>query len=324
MTSAVVAHRGSPLQDRNILVTGGAGAFGKAFVQRALQDGARRVVVFSRSESRQAEMRVEIDDPRLRYFIGDCRDQQRLVQAMRGVDLVIHSAALKRVEVCEADPQEAVATNVHGTQAVALAAIECGVHQAVLLSTDKAAAPNTLYGATKLTAERLWTAMNATHAAGTSTRFSSTRYGNVIGSTGSVVPLWKAQAARYEALTITDRRMTRFLMTMEDAVNLVGRAVRDMKGGELFVPEIRAARMVDLAEAVAPGAMLKAVGIRPGEKLHETLITDDEARGMVDAGDGVWVVNPLASSSDAFNPPAYRSDLAEKFSVGELRSLVAA
>lgn len=275
-------------------------------------------------------MRAAFDDPRLRFVIGDVRDRQRLVQAMRDIEIVVHAAALKRVEVCEADPCEAKKTNIDGSEHVALAAIECGVHLGVMLSTDKAASPNTLYGATKLTAERLWNGANV-YAAGTRTRFACTRYGNVINSTGSVVPLWRSQAAAGLPVTITDNRMTRFLMTMDDAVTLVLVALHQMRGGEVFVPEVGAASMVDLATIIAPHAVKREVGIRPGEKLHETLITADEARSTY-AANGYYVIEPPLRSWETIPPPpyplvadgwSYWSDTARQLSGDELRAMVA-
>lgn len=320
----------SPLLDRSVWVSGGTGAFGVAFVRRALDAGAGRVTVYSRSESKQAEMRAAIPDRRLNFRIGDVRDRDRLVQAMRGAHFVVHAAALKRVEVCEAEPGEARRTNVDGTENVALAAIECGVHKAIYLSTDKAAAPNTTYGASKLMGERTWIGMN-NMSAGRSTRFSCTRYGNVIASTGSVIPLWHDQAARGEPLTLTDRRMSRFLMSMGDALNLVDTALARMIGGEVFLPAIRGARMVDLAEAVAPGAEVREVGIRPGEKLHELLVTDDEVRSAYCFGDGYILepqIHPWVDERPARGIPvpdgfSYRSDAGPFMTVDELRALVA-
>lgn len=299
---------------RSILVTGGTGSFGRAFVREALAGDARRVVVFSRDEAKQAAMRAGIDDPRLRFFVGDVRDLNRVMDALRGVDTVVHAAAMKRVETCEADPTEAIATNVIGTGNVARACVERGVRRALLLSTDKAAAPNTLYGMTKATAERLWTQYNV-HAAGTPTRFAATRYGNVVGSTGSVLEVWRRQRAQ-GFVAVTDPRMTRFWMSMDEAVSLVRLALQRMRGGEVFVPKVRASRVVDLAEAVAPGAEIRVTGIRPGEKLHEALITSDEARRTYDAG-GYFLIEPESRTWEHLPPldfPAvsegfqYRSD----------------
>ncbi len=319
----------SPLIGRSILVTGGTGSFGQAFVRRCLADGARRVVIYSRDEAKQAAMAGGLSDSRLRFFIGDVRDDERLIQAMRGVDDVVHAAALKRIETCEANPDEAVCTNITGTQNVATACILAGVERACLLSTDKAAAPNTLYGATKLAAERSWLASNV-YAAGTATRFVATRYGNVLGSTGSVVPLWKAQAPSGE-ITITDLLCSRFFMTMTQAVDLVVTALSDCRPGALYVPKIFATGILQLAKIVAPNCAVRTIGLRPGEKLHETLITHDEARRTYDCG-AYYLVDSEAPTWGTLEPIAspkvpadftYRSDVAEPLLPSELREMAA-
>lgn len=259
-----------------------------------MQEGARRVVVFSRGEAKQAAMKAQIADERVRYLIGDVRDRARLVAACRHVDIVVHAAALKRVEVCESDPDEAVLTNIVGTQNVVHACIANGVQGSVFLSTDKASSPNTLYGFTKATAERLWIASNA-YSAGLATQFSATRYGNVLGSTGSVIPTWRAQACGSNTITITEPAATRFWMTMGQAVDLVVLALSEMRGGEVFVPKIPASTIGTLAEAVVPFATWNTVGLRPGEKLHEMLISNDEARHTHDAGSH-FVIEPESRS----------------------------
>lgn len=318
------------LDDASILVTGATGAFGMAFIRRCLTLGVRRVVAVSRSEAKQAAARVTLPDDRLRWLIGDVRDVSRMLDACRGVDFVIHAAALKRVEVCEEDPREAVKTNIEGTQNVAWAARMQGVRRAVFLSTDKAASPNTLYGATKQTAERLWCGENV-YAAG-KTLYAATRYGNVLGSTGSVVPLWQKQAAAGGPLTVTGLGMSRFWMTMDDAVDLVLLALDRMEGGETFVPKIGRAWITDLADAIAPGVPLVEVGIRPGEKLHETLITEDEARSAYDAGD-CYILAPQAVTWESVTRAplpwvgpgfTYRSDRGQMLTVDELKRMVAA
>lgn len=318
------------LDDASILVTGGSGAFGQAFVRRCLEMGAARVAIISRSEAKQAAMAAAFNDPRLRFLIGDVRDLSRMTDACRHVDYVVHAAALKRVEVCEADPREAVKTNVDGTANVAFAARLQGVRRAVFLSTDKAAAPNTLYGATKQTAERLWCGENV-YAAG-KTLYAATRYGNVLGSTGSVVPLWQKQAAAGGPLTVTGLGMSRFWMTMDDAVDLVLLALDRMEGGETFVPKIGRAWITDLADAIAPGVPLVEVGIRPGEKLHETLITEDEARSAYDAG-SCYILEPQTATWRSGHAPArvwvgpgftYRSDRGQMLTVEQLRRMIAA
>lgn len=322
----------SPLAGRTVIVTGGAGSFGQAFVRRCLEDGARRVAVYSRDEAKQAAMSASFNDPRLRFMVGDVRDSGRLYWALRDTDIVIHAAALKRVETCEADPLEAVATNVEGSANVGRVAIERAVDRAIFLSTDKAAAPNTLYGSTKLTAERIWNGMNV-YSAGTGTRFACTRYGNVLGSRGSVVPVWKEQALCGGPIGITDPTMTRFWMPMSAAVDLVILALREMRGGEVFVPKIGAAPIKHLAEAVVPRHAWFQTGLRPGEKLHETLITADEARSTHDCGTH-YVIEPAGRSwGDVAplraplvqQPFEYRSDTnLHQLSIPALRELAAA
>ncbi len=258
------------------LVTGATGSFGHAFVRRVLDDGASRVVVLSRDELKQAAMAREFDDERLRFFIGSVTNGERVQMAMKGVDYVVHAAAMKRVDTCEMNPGEAVDTNILGTLTVAHAVIAAGVKKAVFLSSDKSCAPNTHYGATKLAAERLWIQSNV-YAAGTPTRLAATRYGNVISSRGSVIPLFRMQAAS-GSLTITDPSCTRFWMKLGQAVDLVLLAFDKMRGGELFIPRIPSASISVIAEAVAPNVPWRVTGIRRGEKLHETLISEDEAR----------------------------------------------
>jgi UDP-N-acetylglucosamine 4,6-dehydratase len=297
------------------LITGGTGSFGHAFTERLLEGGADRVAIFSRDELKQAEMRQRFSDPRLRFMIGSVADRERVELAVRGVDYVVHAAAMKRIETCEQNPWEAVQTNVVGTREVAMAAIGSGVSKAVFLSTDKAAAPNTLYGATKLTAERLWTQSNV-YAAGLETLLAATRYGNVIGSRGSVVPLFRKQAEAGE-VTITDPSMTRFWMRLSDAVDLVQLAFSEMRGGEVFVPKIPSASVATVADAtVGETVRRRVVGARPGEKLHETLISEDEAATAYEYGDHYriepdrsWGDLPLSAPGCVFaGSPTYRSD----------------
>lgn len=321
----------SPVADRSVLITGGSGAFGSAFARRCLEDGARRVVILSRSESKQAAMQAEIPDPRLRFLVGDVRDAVRMVDACRGVEVVVHAAALKRVEVCEADPLEANKTNIDGSVNVARACIANGVGLAVLLSTDKASEPNTHYGKTKAVAESSWNGMNV-YSAGAGTRFAATRYGNVLGSTGSVIPTWKVEAQHGRAITLTEPTMSRFWMPMSAAVDLVLYALREMRGGEVFVPRIGASTVAELAMAVAPGAEWKLVGPRAGEKFHESLISPEESRHTHDAG-SVFIIEPEARIWGDVDPLpypsvvpgfSYTSDTAPRLSAEQLRQLVAA
>lgn len=276
----------------NVLVTGGTGSFGQAFVAHALTHlRPRRLIVFSRDELKQHEMRLRWPEGgAVRYFIGDVRDADRLRRALAGVDVVIHAAALKQVGVAEYQPAEAIKTNILGSQNVVDAAIDCGVKRAMLISSDKAVSPANLYGATKLAAEKLFVQGNS-YAGADGTRFACVRYGNVLGSRGSVVPLFKAQREEGR-LTITDPRMTRFWLTLDDAVRFVVRSVERMRGGEVFVPKLPRGRVVDLARQVAGDVPVQITGIRPGEKLHEVLISEDEARHTRDLGD-CYAIEPL-------------------------------
>ncbi len=277
--------------DKVVLVTGGTGSFGKKFIEVMLAEYyPAKLIVFSRDELKQHEMRVAgFDHPSLRYFIGDVRDQDRLKRAMHGVNIVIHAAALKQVPACEYNPLEAIKTNILGSSNVIEAALDAGVEKVMALSTDKAVNPVNLYGATKLAAEKLFVQSNA-YAAGTSTRFSCVRYGNVVGSRGSVIPIFIKQRSAGK-LTITDERMTRFWLTLEQGVHFVIHCTAEMCGGEVFVPKIPSTRIVDLARLIAPEAEIEVIGIRPGEKLHEVLINEDEARSTLERDD-LYVVTP--------------------------------
>lgn len=277
-----------------VLVTGGTGSFGRKFVEIMLRDHhPAKMIVFSRDELKQHEMRISgFDHPDLRYFIGDVRDLNRLQRAMQGVHIVIHAAALKQVPACEYNPMEAIKTNVLGSSNVIEAALDAGVRKVMALSTDKAVNPINLYGATKLAAEKLFVQSNA-YAGGKATRYSCVRYGNVVGSRGSVIPVFMKQREKNK-LTITDERMTRFWITLEQGVEFVIRCIEQMQGGEVFVPKIPSMKVVDIARAIAPEAELDAIGIRPGEKLHEVLIHEDEARATVEMED-MYVVQPSAA-----------------------------
>ena len=281
------------INNGNILVTGGTGSFGRKFVQAVLErHQPRRLIIFSRDELKQFEMSQQFGTeryPSIRYFIGDVRDVDRLRRAMQGVDVVIHAAALKQVPACEYNPMEAILTNVIGAKNVIDAALDTGVQKVLALSTDKAVSPSNLYGATKLCAEKLFVQSNA-YAGGKGTRFACVRYGNVVGSRGSVVPLFLKQRQRGE-ITITDARMTRFWITLDQGVRFVLDCVERMVGGEVFVPKIPSMNIMDLAHAVAPEARVREVGIRPGEKLHEVLISEDESRTAREE-DALFVVQP--------------------------------
>jgi UDP-N-acetylglucosamine 4,6-dehydratase/5-epimerase len=273
-----------------VLLTGGTGSFGKKFTQAVLRDlNPKKLIIFSRDELKQFEMRQSFDDPRIRFFIGDVRDGERLRRAMNGVSLVVHAAALKQVPACEYNPIEAIKTNVHGAENVINAALDCGVQKVLALSTDKAVNPVNLYGATKLVAEKLFVQANA-YSGSHPTRFSCVRYGNVVGSRGSVVPVFLKQRAGGR-ITVTDDRMTRFWLTLEQGVQFVINAIGRMQGGEVFIPKIPSTTIMDLVEAIAPGCEVEHVGIRPGEKLHEVLISEDEARQTVELSD-MYVIQP--------------------------------
>ena len=266
------------LNGKSVLLTGGTGSFGQAFAKAVLdQYDVKRLVVLSRDELKQFEMSQIVNGPQVRYFIGDVRDYNRLNQAFRGIDIVIHAAALKHVPAAEYNPMECIKTNIHGAENVIRAAIETGVKQVVALSTDKATNPLNLYGATKLASDKLFVAANNI-AGGHETRFSVVRYGNVAGSRGSVVPFFRSLLAdNIAALPITHAEMTRFWITLDQGVNFVVKSLGRMKGGEIFVPKIPSLRIVDLAEAMAPGLPIKIIGIRPGEKLHELMISGDDS-----------------------------------------------
>ena len=278
------------LSDASILVTGATGSFGTRFIQTLLRDHApHRVIIFSRDELKQHEMRVKgIDGPNVRYFLGDVRNEDRLRRAFSGVDIVVHAAALKQVPACEYNPFEAIQTNVLGARHIIEAAIDTGVQKVLALSTDKAVNPANLYGATKLCAEKLFSQGNA-YAGSAPTRFANVRYGNVVGSRGSVIPLFRRQRDT-GVVTLTDDRMTRFWLTLDQGVRVVLNAIRDMQGGETFVPRIPSMRITDLAEAIAPGCEQRVIGIRPGEKLHEVLVSEDEARNARDDGDRIVIL----------------------------------
>jgi UDP-N-acetylglucosamine 4,6-dehydratase len=292
----------SILDGKSVLVTGGTGSFGRAFVERALTSRARKVIVFSRDEQKHYALERQLDDRRMRYFVGDIRDRDRLEVALRDVDVVIHAAAMKHVPICEYNPIEAVQTNVQGARHLIEAAMSCGVERVIALSTDKAVSPANLYGATKLCMEKLLIAANA-YAGDRTTRFSVVRYGNVMGSAGSVIPLFRAQRNRGE-ITITDARMTRFWIEMADAIALVLRSLALMAGGEIFIPKLPTTDIETLAEAVAPGVPRATVGIRPGEKLHETLISPEETRRTSDLGDllVIWPEFQFSSTLSGVRP----------------------
>ena len=293
----VVDERGSmsQLSGSSILITGGTGSFGKAFVRYALDKlKPERIAIFSRDELKQYEMKAAFNsDHRLRWFLGDIRDKERLHRALKGVDYVVHAAALKQVDTAEYNPFEFVKTNVLGSQNVIDASIDEGVKKVIALSTDKASSPINLYGATKLTADKLFVAAN-NYAQEGATAMSVVRYGNVMGSRGSVVPLFQSKAQAGEPLPITDPLMTRFWITLEQAVVFVVKSFESMEGGELYVPRIPSMRLGDLAEAIAPGHPIVEIGIRPGEKMHEEMIGADDSHRTRRLSDR-YVVMPTIS-----------------------------
>lgn len=305
---------------QTILITGGTGSFGKAFVRAILgiddcaahprSPGPQKVIILSRDELKQYEMAKEFQDERLRFFLGDVRDRDRLYRAFTGVDVVVHAAALKQVPACEYNPLEAIKTNVGGAANIVDAAIDCNVQKVIGLSTDKAVNPVNLYGATKLCSDKLLVSANA-YAGEHTTRFAVVRYGNVVGSRGSVVPFFKGLAEQGESLKITDPEMTRFWITLPQAVQFVLDSLDRMKGGEIFVPKIPSMRIADLAQAIAPTANWEITGIRPGEKLHESLVSEDEARNTFEY-DGYFAIhapsNPGHGGTRCSEGFSYRSD----------------
>ena len=284
-------------ENSSVLITGGTGSFGKAFLADLLEKhNPQRVVIYSRDELKQYEIRqrlATVDQDRIRFFLGDIRDLERLSMAMRGVDYVVHAAALKQVDTAEYNPMEFVKTNILGSENVIQAAIANHVKKVVALSTDKASSPVNLYGATKLTADKLFISSNHYAEAG-GTRFAVVRYGNVMGSRGSVIPFFRDKAARGERLPVTDRRMTRFWITLQQAVQFVVDSFDDMNGGELYVPRIPSMKIIDLAHAIAPDAELVEIGVRPGEKMHEEMIAVADAPRTVRRADRYVVAPTLA------------------------------
>jgi len=311
----------SILDESSVLITGGTGSLGKALVHDLLSSTkVRRIAIFSRDELKQFHMRSEFkDDSRLRWFLGDIRDPDRLKRALHDVDYVFHAAALKQVDTGEYNPMEFIKTNVLGSQNVIDACIDSGVKRVIALSTDKASSPINLYGATKLTADKLFVAAN-NYSFSYGTTFSVVRYGNVMGSRGSVIPFFQQLANEGKPLPITDLRMTRFWISIDQAVRFVVESLETMTGGELYVPKIPSMRIIDLAQAVSPGAQLVEVGMRPGEKLHEEMISADDSRRTIIL-DGRFVVMPVVAEWGYKAPRglqmpeglAYRSDTNESW-----------
>jgi len=288
-----VSKKFEPITDydgKSVMVTGGTGSFGHAFVKRVLADyKPRRLIVYSRDELKQFEMARKFDNPAMRFFLGDVRDEGRLRRAMRGVDVVIHAAALKQVPAAEYNPIECIKTNVLGAENIINTAIDAGVKKVVALSTDKAVNPTNLYGATKLCSDKLFTAGNNLSGEG-GTVFSVVRYGNVIGSRGSVIPMFK-EMAKNGTLPITDERMTRFWLSIDEGVMFVNGCLGMMRGGETFVPKIPSMKIIDLAKTICPDCKFEFIGIRPGEKLHEVMVPRDEARNTLEYS-GFYIIKP--------------------------------
>jgi len=277
-------------KEKVILLTGGTGSFGKAFTRIMLKrHKPKSLRIFSRDEFKQEKMRQMFDDPCLRYFIGDVRDKERLERAMKDVDIVVHAAALKQIPSCEYNPFEAVKTNILGAQNVINAAIDNNIEKVLAISTDKAVSPVNLYGATKLCAEKMFIQANS-YVGTRRTKLSCVRYGNVVGSRGSIIPLFKEQK-KSNTLTITDERMTRFWITLDQGIEFVIKCIELMHGGEVFIPKIPSMRVMDLAKAIAPDCKIKFIGIRPGEKLHEVLISEEEARHTLEF-ENFFVIEP--------------------------------
>lgn len=281
------------LDGKMVFITGGTGSFGKKFTEIVLKEyDIKRLVIYSRDELKQEEMRTKrgFDDRRIRYFIGDVRDRERLYRALVDIDIIVHTAALKQVPACEYNPIEAVRTNIHGAENIINAAIDRRVDKVIALSTDKAVNPINLYGATKLVAEKLFIQGN-NYSSIDGAKFSCVRYGNVVGSRGSVVPLFIHQSQNDGIITITDKRMTRFWITLEQGVRFVIRCIEHMRGGEVFIPKIPSMKIMNLAEAIGPKCKIKTIGIRPGEKLHEVLVSQNETRNTYEFDD-MFVIRP--------------------------------
>lgn len=289
----------SYLAGKTVLITGGTGSFGKAFVKRVLADDEiKKLVVFSRDELKQFEMAEQINSPKLRYFLGDVRDYQRLLQATDGVDVIVHAAAMKQIPAAEYNPMEAIKTNVIGAENIVNAAIQNGISKVVALSTDKAANPANLYGATKLCSDKLMVAGNILSGSH-GTKFACVRYGNVLGSRGSVIPFF-LDRAKEGSIPITDERMTRFWLTIEDGVQFVLDSLERMHGGEIFVPKIPSFKVTDVAKVVCPGISTRVIGIRPGEKLHEIMITEDDSNYTYEFDDHFAILSPSLLATGAY------------------------
>ena len=287
------------LKNKSVLVTGGTGSFGKSFVKRLLKDDeVKKIIVFSRDELKQFEMQSDLDSPKMRYFLGDVRDFSRLKQATDGVDVIVHAAAIKQIPAAEYNPMEAIKTNIIGAENIVNAAIQNGISRVIALSTDKAANPANLYGATKLCSDKLMIAGNVL-AGRHPTRFAVVRYGNVLGSRGSVIPFFKEQKVK-GTIPITDVEMTRFWLTLDEGVDFVINSLSRMQGGEIFVPKIPSFKVTDVAKVVAPNVPTKIIGLRPGEKLHEVMITEDDSAFTREFEDYYAILAPFLLETDFY------------------------
>jgi UDP-N-acetylglucosamine 4,6-dehydratase len=287
------------LKNKSVLVTGGTGSFGKSFIKRLLKDDeVKKIIVFSRDELKQFEMQSDIDSPKMRYFLGDVRDFSRLKQATDGVDVIVHAAAIKQIPAAEYNPMEAIKTNIIGAENIVNVAIQNGISRVLALSTDKAANPANLYGATKLCSDKLMVAGNVL-AGRHPTRFAVVRYGNVLGSRGSVIPFFKDQKVK-GTIPITDVEMTRFWLTLNEGVDFVINSLNKMQGGEIFVPKIPSFKVTDVARVVAPNVPTKIIGIRPGEKLHEVMITEDDSAFTREFEDYYAILAPFLLETDFY------------------------
>jgi UDP-N-acetylglucosamine 4,6-dehydratase len=301
------------LKHKSLLVTGGTGSFGKALVSRLLkEDEISKLVIFSRDELKQFEMADTIKSSKVRFFLGDVRDYQRLLQATDGIDVIVHAAAMKQIPASEYNPMEAIKTNIIGAENIVNAAIRNGVQRVLALSTDKAANPANLYGATKLCSDRLMVAGN-TLSGKHETRFACVRYGNVLGSRGSVIPFF-LEKAKGGSIPITDERMTRFWLTIEQGVQFVLDSLERMHGGEIFVPKIPSFKVTDVARVVCPGVPTHVIGIRPGEKLHEVMITEDDSYNTVESEDYYAVLSPSLKASGIYDSKSKPVDEGFRFS----------
>lgn len=313
------------MENKVVAITGGTGSFGKAMVKELLTKDVRQIRVLSRDELKQAQMKDEINDPRVEYFICDIRDAERLVTAIEGVDIVIHAAAMKRIEVCEKDPQEALKTNINGTVNVANACLRNNVKNAIFISTDKACYPVNLYGATKLTAEKVWIQSNTYRGRNHPTKFSVVRYGNVLGSRGSVLHSFKDQLEA-GVLKVTDQKMTRFFITLQEAVDLVQLAIEYQQGGEIYTPNLKAVSIYRMAEMIAGNVPVVITNQRGGEKLHETLITLEESK-RTECFNKFNIIHPEVTTwpykrGDIDAPDFVTSETADQYSDEELKGLL--